>query len=57
MFSIVWILAVAWLAVAFVNAWQMRSIERKWEDILREHGASLRDRGQLAHHKIVEAQR
>jgi hypothetical protein len=57
MFSIIWILALVWLSVAFVNAWQMRSIERDWEDFLREHGASSRDRSQLAHPKIVKIRR
>jgi hypothetical protein len=57
MFWIIWILAIGWLAVASFNAWQMRSIERDWEDLLREHGGSPRDRSRLAHHKIVELRR
>ena len=57
MFTIIWILAIVWLAVAFVNAWQMRSIERDWEDLFREHGTSSRDRSQLVHHKTVGLRR
>lgn len=57
MFSIIWILAIGWLAVAVANGWQMRSIERDWEDFLREHGAWSQGSRHLSQSEIIEFRR
>jgi hypothetical protein len=57
MFSIIWILAIGWLAVALANGWQMRSIERDWENLLREHGAPPREPRHLSQSEIIEIHR
>jgi len=55
MFSIIWILAIGWLLVAFVNSWQMRSMERHWENLLREHTAPPEQQCR-SQRKIVDVQ-
>jgi hypothetical protein len=57
MFSIVWILAIGWLALALANGWQMRSVERDWEALLREHGSPVHEPRQRSRSDTVESHR
>jgi hypothetical protein len=39
------------------NGWQMRSVERDWEALLREHGARLPEARHLPQSEIIEYRR
>lgn len=55
MFSLLWILAIGWLLVTLINSWHLHSVERDWENLLREHGAPPREQMRRPQGTIVEA--
>jgi hypothetical protein len=57
MFSIVWILAIGWFVVALANGWQMRSIERAWDAVLREHDSPADEPRHVSQLEIIEFRR
>jgi lipopolysaccharide export system protein LptC len=57
MFSIIWILAIGWFAVTLANGWQMRSVERDWEALVREHDAPRYKPQHLSQSEVIEVHR
>lgn len=55
--ALIWVLAIGWLAAALANFRRIRSIERDWEQFLREHDALPRERQHLSPATIVEFRR
>jgi hypothetical protein len=54
MFSAVWFLTIGWLIVVGVNALQMRSMERHWDDLLHEHANWHHNEGRWSQPEIIE---